>query len=418
MIIEEINSCRICGNKDLIPVMDLGTHHLSGRFPGADETDPPKAPLALVRCNDSKNNANCGLLQLKHRVSPEELYLHDYGYRSGINRTMTEHLKGIVKEIEKKVDLKEGDIVLDIGSNDATLLKSYAHPNIIKIGIDPTGEQFKQFYPQNVKLVSDFFTKENFAKVSSTPAKAITSIAMFYDLQDPVAFAKDIRDCLAVDGVWVFEQSYMPTMLETKSFDTICHEHLEYYGVKQIDRILSMAGMRPVDITFNNSNGGSFRISAVRVESPIKPNNSIDIARQKEAQLRLESQEPYQDFVKQSEETRNKILEFVNNERNKGKTFHLCGASTKGNTLLQYFGLNNSNIVAAADRNPAKHGRRTPGTNIPIISETDARSQKPDYFFVLPWHFKEEIIERESEYLNAGGKLVFPLPDFEVVSNS
>ena len=234
MSYHEIKECRICGNKDLIPIMNLGVHALSGIFPAADEPDPLEAPLELVKCNDVSNEF-CGLLQLKHSVSPEKMYLNNYGYRSGINKTMTEHLRKIVLEAEDTVNLGSGDVVLDIGSNDATMLKFYANPKLKRLGIDPTIEQFKKFYPADYLKVSDFFTRENFEKLNlGAKAKVITSIAMFYDLENPIEFAKNIRDCLDKEGIWILEQSYMPQMLSSNSFDTICHEHVEYYALKQI----------------------------------------------------------------------------------------------------------------------------------------------------------------------------------------
>jgi hypothetical protein len=413
MDIEELKSCRICGNQNLIQIIDLGEHSLSGRFPARDEPDPPIAPLVLVKCDETESN-HCGLVQLKHKVPGDELYCHNYGYCSGINQTMRNHLEEIVREIESRTSLKEGDTVLDTGSNDATLLKFYS-PKLRKIGIDPTGAQFQRFYTQDITLVSDFFTADNFRKVSRDDAKVITSIAMFYDLPDPCAFARDVKSCLTKDGIWVFEQSYMPFMLDTTSFDTICHEHLEYYGLKQINEILKRAGMKAIDVNFNDTNGGSFRISAVHKENPTTPTIHLTEAISLEHARGLDSMQPYQDFVARADRAKREITAFITEERARGRKFYICGASTKGNTLLQYFGLDRNSIVAAAERNPEKYGRRTPRTNIPIISEEEARAARPDYFIVLPWHFREEIIKREKSYLSGGGKLLFPLPKFEVV---
>jgi len=246
--VEEIEKCRICGNQDLVLILDLGVHALSGRFPYENDPDPPKAPLKLVKCNTAENSDACGLLQLKHSVSPEELYLNNYGYRSGINQTMMAHLKGIVQHIEEIVDLHSDDVVLDIGSNDATLLKYYKTGGFQKIGIDPTGEQFLEYYTEDIKLISDFFNSSNyFSACPDKQAKVITSIAMFYDLEAPMKFVEDIKKVLHPDGVWILEQSYMPTMLKMNSFDTICHEHLEYYSFKQIDWVLRKNNMRIFD---------------------------------------------------------------------------------------------------------------------------------------------------------------------------
>jgi len=419
MEIEEIHKCRICGNLSLIPILDLGVHALSGRFPKGYGIDPPKAPLVLVKCNDSSSKDNCGLLQLKHTVSAEEMFLKEYGYRSGLNATMTNHLKRVVGEIEKLINLEENDIVLDIGSNDATLLKSYSNPNLKKIGIDPTGKQFEKYYSQNISLISDFFSEENYKKkFPNEKAKVITSIAMFYDLPDPIKFVKEIRNCLHEEGVWVFEQSYMPKMLEQNAFDTVCHEHLEYYALKQIKWITEKCNLKIIDIEFNEINGGSFRVTVCHNNSVYKSNlEKINLVLDKEKYLELETTKPYEEFKNRIENIKKRLVSFLKEEKSKGKTIYVYGASTKGNTLLQYFGIGPDLITAAAERNSEKYGKRTPLTEIPIVSEEKARIENPDYFIVLPWHFKKEFLKREKNYLFSGGKFIFPLPNFEVIGS-
>jgi len=370
----------------------------------------------LVRCDDEKNSDACGLLQLKHRVNPDELYQHDYGYYSGITQTMVDHLQGIVDQIIKRNILEKGDIVLDIGSNDATMLKMYSN-DYKRVGIDPTGEQFKEYYTEGLRLLGDYFTKTNYDKILDNKAKIITSIAMFYDLPDPTGFMRDIKECLHENGIWVFEQSYMPSMIETKSMDTICHEHLEYYSLKAIQYMMNKVGMKIIDLEFNNSNGGSFRVTATHKNNPIEQKIDIDKILLKEKNVfKLNTSATYEEFMKNSETVKKEITKFLTEEKKKGKSIYIYGASTKGNTLLQYCGIGKDLITAAAERNPEKYGRRTPGTNIPIISEKEARAAKPDYFIVLPWHFKNEIIKREKDYLLSGGKLIFPLPTFEIIS--
>ena len=314
MSVEEINSCRICGNKDLIPIIDLGHHALSAIFPAKHEPDPLEVPLILVKCNDEKNSQACGLLQLKHTVPGDTMYLNHYGYRSGINKTMTHHLKSIVDQLNSKIKLASGDVVLDIGSNDATLLKYYDIPGLKRIGIDPTGDQFKEYYPKDILLLSDFFTSENFKKLSPDKrAKAITSIAMFYDLKEPMRFVKDVKDSLSRDGIWVFEQSYMPTMLELNSFDTICHEHLEYYTLKQIQWMMQRSDLRILDVGFNDANGGSFRTIVGHADSPFKDNtDKIRSILIKEKESGLETQKPYKEFRERVESIRNQIKKFIN----------------------------------------------------------------------------------------------------------
>lgn len=400
----------------MIPILDLGVQALSGRFPSRGEPDPPQAPLALVKCNDSDNPEHCGLLQLKHSFSTDEMYLHDYGYRSGINQTMRDHLQSIVRCVQEIVNLQAGDVVLDIGSNDATLLKHYQIPGLRRIGIDPTGEQFSQHYTEDIKLVPDYFSAANYARVfPGTTAKVITSIAMFYDLEKPLDFVDDIRKILHPEGVWVLEQSYMPTMLKMNSFDTVCHEHLEYYSLKQIDWMLKKKDLRILNVEFNDINGGSFRVYACHQKSSLKSKNSvIDSVFSTEKKLKLDSIKPYSEFKTRVLGIRDELRRFLTKEKSKGKSVYIYGASTKGNVLLQFCHLDHTLITAAADRNTEKWGRRTPATNIPIISEEEARKARPDYFLALPWHFKKEFVQRESSFLASGGKFIFPLPEIKI----
>lgn len=417
MKIKEIEKCRICGNPDLIPILDLGVQALSGRFPSEGETDPPKAPLELVKCNNTQSFNACGLLQLKHSVPPEQMYLHNYGYRSGVNQTMRMHLKGIVERVREIVKIHKGDVILDIGSNDGTLLRYYETAGLRKIGIDLAGEQFLQYYTEGIELISDYFNSSNYYSVCpKTQAKVITSIAMFYDLETPMNFVKDIKKILHQDGIWVLEQGYMPKMLEKNLFDTICHEHLEYYSLNQIDWMVKSNDLRIFDVEFNSINGGSFRLYVSHKNCAFKSNHrKINQVFSNEEKLKLNFERPYKKFRKRIFRIKDKLYSFLMTEKRKGKSIYIYGASTKGNVLLQFCNIDHTLITAAADRNPEKWGRRTPGTNIPIISEEEARKAKPDYFLVLPWHFREEFIKRETRFLASGGKLIFPLPEIEVI---
>lgn len=399
--------CKICKIEKTDLIWNLGEQFLGSRFPKLEEGDPPKSSLILVKCS------KCGLVQLNNTVESSELYFHQYGYRSGINSTMRNHLKGIVEYIRAIVSLSENDVVLDIGSNDSTLLNCYSE--VRKVGIDPTGKQFKEFYNSETLLVSDFFTAKTYYENISQKAKVVTSICVLYDLPDPVAFAKDVHDILTDDGIWVTEQSYILDMLDSDSFDTICHEHLEYYGFKQVADIADKAGLKILNVTRNSSNGGSFRLTLCKKECNLYNINEDNIDRICQSDKRLEDPNILLDFVSRCEKVKTKITSFL--DINKQRSIYLYGASTKGNTLLQYFNITNKQIIAAADRNPEKNGRRTPGTNIPIISEEEMREKKPDILIVLPWHFRDEFVVREDDYLKNGGMLVFPLPKFEVVSH-
>jgi hypothetical protein len=401
-----IEYCRICKSEKLVDILNLGCHGLASRFPAAGESDPQKVPLVLVKCE----NPDCCLVQLKHTVTNTELYEHAYGYRSGINATMTHHLKDMVTNIEKDSGLCEGDVVIDIGSNDATLLKSYSTKNIRKIGIDPTGLQFKEYYTDDIELIPTYFSS---AILPNVKAKVITSISMFYDLPDPVQFMREIKNILHTNGVWVMEQSYMPEMLNTNSFDTVCHEHLEYYALKQIVYMSKMAHLDVTHVEFNSCNGGSFRVYLMHPSDRPKSNQIQDIL-DCEKFMNLDSVDPYLEFGKRCEKIRSELLDFLDSQ----KSVYLYGASTKGNTLLQYCGIDTTRVVAAAERNPRKYGCRTPITNIPIVSEDEMRLKNPDVLLVLPWHFKKEFIEREREFLKNGGTIAFPLPNLEIVKHT
>lgn len=411
-LFRKTSKCRICWSNDLHTIVDLGAQAIGSIFPKANEAEPPKIPLELLRCH------SCGLVQLGHSVIPSALYTYGYGYRSDITVTMREHLAGLAGWVRQRCVLNPGDNVLDIGCNDGTLLKAYGSlSGLRRIGIDAVAGKFKQDYPSDIQVHEGYFNAASYAAVGDGAlCKAITSIAMFYDLESPNEFVADIKMSLAPDGIWVLEQSSLATMLEANSFDTVCHEHLEYYGLRQIERLATTHGLRIFDAELNACNGGSIRLAVCHEHGPYALNEAaINPIRARESKLKLDSDEPYQAFAQRIEEARANLVTFIDRERADGKTFYLYGASTKGNTLLQYCGLGADRIVAAAERNLEKVGCRTPGSGIPIVSEVEMRAARPDYLLVLPWHFRHEIVEREAEFRRAGGKLVFPLPRFEIV---
>lgn len=408
---KRIDKCRVSASDNLVSVLNLGQQELTGVFPKTSQDEVTRGPLELVWCPDS------GLLQLRHTYDSSEMYGDNYGYRSGLNQSMVDHLSSKVAYLERLVGLKAGETVLDIGSNDCTLLKAYGVQGIDRVGIDPTGKKFAQYYPDDVKLVPDFFSAEAYASTGAKPAKIITSIAMFYDLEDPIAFARQIEMSLASDGIWHFEQSYMPSMLRLNSYDTICHEHLEYYSLGVVKTILDAAGMKVVDVIMNNVNGGSFAVTATKKgNSAIRQNDAvIDWLLEQEDRMGLNTPKPYRDFEERVFRHREDLIRLIKALRADGKTVLGYGASTKGNVVLQFCGFGPDDIPAIADVNPEKFGRVTPGTHIPIISEADANKMNPDYYLVLPWHFKEGILRREREYLNSGGKFIFPFPEIEII---
>ena len=414
----ENKSCRICGNDRLTSVLNLGTQAMTGVFPKNRDDTIVFGPLELVKCMEDKGRDCCGLVQLRHSYNAGDMYGQNYGYRSGLNNSMVAHLGDKVSKILKTTSLSSGDMVIDIGSNDGTLLRAYPDIGLMLVGVDPTGNKFKSYYPAHAKLIPDFFSARIVEKnFGLEKAKVITSIAMFYDLESPLDFMRDVYDVLADDGIWVFEQSYMPTMLDMNSYDTVCHEHQEYYGFKQIKWMTDRVGFKIIDIEFNDINGGSIAVTAAKKHSGYREHAGLAEKILKEEDARgMGDLKAYADFKERVFKSRDELRELVQTLRSKGKKVVGYGASTKGNVILQFCGLTDKDICCIAEVNEDKFGCFTPGTHIPIVSEEEAKIMQPDYFLVLPWHFKSNIITRERDYLKSGGKLILPIPRVEVVA--
>jgi len=414
MLYQEITDCRLCGSKKLTPVLDLGNQALTGVFPKSREEEIPSGPLQLCKCED------CDLVQLRHNYDLGKLYGETYGYRSGLNQSMVRHLHGKVGKIRTLADLRDGDLVIDIGANDSTLLQAYPGTGLQLVGIDPSGPKFRKYYPAHIRLIPDFFSAELVKKAfPGKRARVVTSIAMFYDLERPMDFVRDIVKILDDNGVWVFEQSYLPLMLETNSYDTVCHEHLEYYALKQIQYMTDRTGLKIVDVEINDVNGGSFSVTAAKQKSRY-PVADETIARllEDERRQRVGKVETYERFSKSVSKHRERLFALLRKLKQEGEKVLGYGASTKGNVLIQYCGLNADLLSCIAEVNEDKFGAFTPGSRIPIVSEAEARSMKPDYFLVFPWHFRAGIVQREQEFLRGGGQFIFPLPKLDVVSKA
>lgn len=410
-------TCRVCGSPALTKIIDLGEQYLQGSFVRPDKEMPPlrKIPTTLVRCDPMQDESACGLLQMSHSVPPTILY-SAYWYRSGTNQTMRDHLKGIAAEAAEAVRTPRAR-VLDIGCNDGTLLKAYPK-GFVKYGVDPS--DVAQEVKSGIRVIQDLFPSDELAKATKgKPFDIITAIAMFYDLEDPVAFVKTIQRSLSKDGLWIFEVSYMPSMLRTNSYDTICHEHLEYYSLSVIENIVGRAGMKIIKATLTDINGGSIRCYATHKDSfRFKKHefmHALDALRHEEFDMELDTDKPYRNFQERINVHKQELKALLERLKTEGKTIHIYGASTKGNTILQWCGIDRSLVDCAAERNPDKFGARTLGTDIPIISEAESRAAKPDYYLVLPWHFKKEFIEREEESLSKGIGMIFPLPTVEII---
>ena len=412
-----INKCRICGNNNLIAVINLGKQFMDGIFPSRTGEILESLPLEVVKCHNVNEEYCCGLVQLKHQHLFEKAYWETYGYRSGLNQSMLASLASVVNKIVSYGILNEGDIVLDIGSNDATLLKHFPRNRYQLFGMDPGGNKLQKYYTPNISLIPEAFSSDLFLKYSKKrKAKIVTSVAMLYDIEYPLDFMRQVYDILEDKGIWAFEQSYMPSMLENNAYDAICHEHLSYFGLTQIVWMAKQTGFKIIDVEFNAVNGGSFLVIASKSGSQFKENTSLlERILSDEKDKYLSSLLPFEEFKKRVYSHREDLLRTLRLIKESGKKVIGYGASTKGNVLLQFCGITNKDIPFIAEINEDKIGRYTPFTNIPIISEHDAFSMNPDYLLVLPWHFKDYFLLRERLFLEKGGKLILPLPTVEIV---
>ncbi|MBL8271000.1 class I SAM-dependent methyltransferase [Steroidobacter sp.] len=410
----QISECRICNSKQLVEVLDLGVQALTGVFPKSRTQAVTAGPLKLVKCSGGEEA--CGLLQLQHTYDLGELYGDNYGYRSGLNASMVAHLHAKVRRILERVPLPENALVLDIGANDSTTLQAYPAHGCTLVGVDPTGAKFKRFYPAHIQLIPDFFSAATVRQhFGERKAAVITSFSMFYDLEQPLAFMQEVAEVLDDDGVWVLEQSYMPTMLQKVSYDTVCHEHLEYYGLKQIKWMTDRLGLKIVDVEFNDTNGGSFSLMVSKRQSKLPEAPQVAQILEEETKAGLHTLEPYQVFARNVAASRETLRSFIDEAKHFGKSICALGASTKGNVVLQYCNITDTDITRVGEVNPDKYEAFTPGTLLPIVAEGDVLAAQPDYLLVLPWHFRNFFTEEQRYF---GHTLVFPLPRLEFVRNT
>lgn len=407
VISRALQECRSCKSQNLVDIISLGKSYLSDFV--KNNTKPPRYPLSIVMCK------NCYLLQLKHTTPSSLLYTEHYGYRSGINQTMKDELKDIVKKTLDKFEGLEGKLcVVDIGANDGTLLKNYPK-RFERIGVEPIKKLAKKCKGHADIVINDFFNYEAFKKkVGSKKADIVSAISCFYDMEDPNAFVSDITKILEKNGIFVIQQNYLVKMLTQNAFDNIVHEHLEYYSLLSLQNLLKRHNLEVFDLELRELNGGSFR-TYIGYEHERPVSTRVYEQMELEKLIGLQRKKIYTDFAKRIRQIKKELYEYVKNEVNAGKKIYAYGASTRGNTLLQYFDLDSKLIQKAVERNPEKWGTKIASVGIPIISEQQARKEKPDYMLVLPWFFKNEFLRREKEYLKGGGHLIFPLPTIEII---
>ena len=406
----KINKCRNCRSKILKELFSLGNLSYTGKFPNNINTDVPKVELTLVKCN------KCHLVQLNKKFDQKFLYGDDYGYRTGINYTMTEHVKKVVNDAIKLTKIKKKEIVLDIASNDGTLLNFYPK-QIVSVGIDPLIYKYKNFYKKINYKISNFFNLKQIKALNLKKFKIITALSVFYDLENPNIFLKSIKKILDKNGIFILEHTDLLSIIKKNLFDTICHEHLEYYSSGNIVQMAKQNGLKVFNIKKNNINGGSCCYYICHSEKMrVVENKNIKIILNDEKKYKLNKIITYKKFFKKINKQKISLIKKISMIKNRKKIIHGYGASTKGNVLIQFYGLNSDDIKLIADRNPKKNNKYTPGTKIKIVNEDISRALKPDYYLVLPWHFKKEILTREKKLLKRKTKFIFPLPKLEVIS--
>lgn len=401
-----IIKCRSCKSSNLKTILTLGNFYLS-EF-RKDNKKPKAYPLNLVFCKE------CFLLQLKETAPTSVLYTDNYGYRSGINNTMKKELEEIVKKSLEQIGKKKNITAVDIGANDGTLLSFYPKA-VKKIAIEPINKFAKESSHIADVVINDFFNFSSFQnKLKNKKADIITAISCFYDIDNPNIFIEDITKIMDKDGVFVIQQNYLKLMLQRKAFDNIVHEHLEYYSLISLENLLVRHGLEVFDVELSDINGGSFR-TFIAFKGQRKISYRVGDLLKSEKKIGLSKNKIYEDFAKHVKKTGQQTKQFIQQEARRGKRTYVYGASTRGNTLLQFFKLDSSLILKAVERNPEKYGTKIASVGIPIISEEQARKEHPDYMLVLPWFFKDEFLKREKEYLRNGGHFIFPLPNLEII---
>jgi NDP-4-keto-2,6-dideoxyhexose 3-C-methyltransferase len=390
----------------------MGSQPISSVFPKKKLYNLKSYPLDLYECQ------NCKLVQFSKLAPLEDMYGQTYGYRTSLSNLMIDHMHSKYLNILKNNFLKKNDNILDIGSNDGTFLNFFAKKNLYNLyGIDPSAEKFKNYYNKNIKLIYNFFSKKNlFTNIYSRKIKfnLITSFAMFYDIEDPNNFCKDIKDLLSDNGVWILELSYFPLLLKNLTYDQICHEHVTYYTLTTFQKILNNNGMQILNFSFNEINGGSIEIICAKKISKRKP-------QYKKIKKIINEEKKINSFaykrLNQRIENTKRIINLLLNKINR-KDIIGYGASTKGNIILNQCKVTSSQLRYICDANPYKYKKFTPGSNIEIISKERMRALKPKYLLVLIWSFRSEVIRQEIKYLKSGGKLIFHLPMLHIVDKN
>ncbi|OGH02452.1 MAG: hypothetical protein A2798_02225 [Candidatus Levybacteria bacterium RIFCSPHIGHO2_01_FULL_37_17] len=404
-----LKKCRSCGSKSLSPILYLGKQYLSDFV---KTNKKPKAfPLNIIICK------NCKLVQLDYTTPSKFLYTERYGYKSGINQTMRDELKHIVNQALNKVKNKKKLVAVDIGANDGTLL-SYYPKSVFRVSVEPIRKYAREANKYSNIVINDYFNfKSYFKKIGDRKADIITIISCFYDMDDPNQFIKDVKKIMKEESIIVIQQNYLAEMLKKNAFDNIVHEHLEYYSLLSLTNLLKRHSLEVFDADIRALNGGSFRTYISKMGKR-KISEKVLRMKRNEKKIGLDNKKVYINFAREIINNKVETLKLINKITSRGEKVYLYGASTRGNTLLQFFGIDKNLVPFAVERNPEKWGKKIASVGIPIISEERARVDKPEYMLVLPWFFKKEFLHREKQYLSSGGKFIFPLPKMQIVKKA
>lgn len=413
---KEIKCCRVCGSEHIDRVMSLGNFAVSDFLDEPRKELDYRAPLDLVLCS------HCALLQLRHTVDSHLLY-RNYWYQSSINPSMVLELRDIASDIATHAQLTSGDLVIDIGSNDGTLLREYQIVGLETVGFEPAANLYERGSQGTSHIFQDFFSHALWvSRYGDLKAKAITAVGMFYDLDDPNRFVADVVNCLDANGVFTVQMMYLPLAMQRNAFDGICHEHLEYYNLQSLENLVSRHGLEVFDVVIRESvNEGSVRFHMRKKGAKVGnseselPGRELAKLKELEDRLQLNTIEPYVAMNEKITKTKNEVVAFLKSQKEQGKKIHGYAASTKGNTTLQFYELDSTYLDCIADRNPDKWSKFTAGSHIQVVSEEESRAAWPDYYFVLAWHFMPGFIEREKAFLDRGGKFIVPMPEFSLI---
>jgi len=402
--------CRVCGNPALDPCVDLGAQYLSSIFPTdlSYRAHMQPYPMDMVLCR-SEGGRHCGLLQMGHHLDLTEMY-RAYPYQSSTNSGMRAVLADVAADGRRAVPLTFGDVVLDIGCNDGTLLSMFADQGFTLAGIDAAANIDLVFDDPLLHHARGYFTRARYESLGIGKARLVFSIAMFYHLDDPVTFARDVAACLAPDGTWIIQMAYLPSMLDTNMYDNIVHEHAGYYGLESLQWVMHAADLEIVDASLNDVYGGSYRVFVRHKSAGVAPTPGLEALRAAEREKRLDDLSTWQGFADRIAQTRDDLVAELARLRKAGRTTWVYGASTKGNTILQYCGLGRAELPFAADSNPFKIGKYLIGSDVPIVDEATLRAAKPDVLLALPYSFVDGFMAREADLVAQGTTFLVPLP--------